>query len=72
MTTEQVIPPVQQCPKGCGRLVRCIAGEYVNAAGAWKGFGHMCWSDGADTRGDNDDAPTRAEELADYPDGGGA
>lgn len=58
---------IVQCPKGCGRLVRVRGVDVVNAAGAWKDFPHSCWCDGADVRGDNDDSPTRAEELDDYP-----
>lgn len=56
-----------QCPKGCGRLV--YPGKFdgrddhLNAGGAWKGYPHMCGFDGADVRGDNDDSPTRAEEI---------
>ena len=58
---------IVQCPKGCGRLViRAFSmgvPTYLNAGGAWKDYPHMCGFDGANERGDNDDALSRDEEI---------
>ena len=62
---------IVQCPQKCGRLVYQGVFEgradWLNAGGAWQGYPHMCGFDGANERGDNDDAPTRAEELVPRP-----